>query len=360
MKFRSIHTILICILLTGAFHCKTAEPEAAFARKEDPGRVTETDATDSDAFDSDANTDRPVNTIDSETLRYRGAVAILPFRSQDDLQGTQFASSLLAEMKALNRFSFTERSDMDSVVKELSDSQTGLVDSDGAAKIGKLIGAKYLIMGDISVQSYTYNGSARVVNVENGAVIAAVRRSGTEDQVITHMAQALANQLSVYMAMDNPGSPYTVALKLPDDKTEFRTGETIQLEFKVISHSDRAPDRVYIQIYAIDAKGVMTLIYPNRFSGQDAIETGKPYTLPGEKADWEWVLVPPVGTEAIQAIVTERPVDYLNVLDRYSSGFPTAARSGYQSETYQAIVTRIKKEKLKDWSAGRISYELIE
>lgn len=318
----------------------------------------------SPADTAEESVEEPVsNVTEMPDLSTRGAIAVLPFVTeglQQRTSSTGFSSALLAELKARTQFQFIERANLDSITDELSNSQSGLVDSDSIARIGRLVGAKYLILGEMNDSQFQKSVTARVVHVETGSIITAARRSGTEDQVIDHLAGVISNQLSIYMAMENPESPYTVALKLPDNRSTFQFGETMQLKFKVISHSETARSSVYIQIYSIDAKGKMTLIYPNRFSGQEPVEVDKEYLIPSNESDWEWVLVPPAGNEFIQAIVTEQSVDYLNVLSRARSSFPVSNLNGNSSVTYKGIVTRIKKEKLNDWSSGRIGYELIE
>ncbi|MBW7857000.1 MAG: DUF4384 domain-containing protein [Leptonema sp. (in: Bacteria)] len=220
------------------------------------------------------------------------------------------------------------------------------------------MGAQYLVVGEFSNNDQNFEAAYRVVHVETGLVIAADRQTGSKETVIDSLQDSLIQQLDVYLGLDNPTSPYTVLLKVNDGP--LKVGSTLQLKFKVLSHSQTAPKKVYIQLYSINAKGVMTLIYPNRFSGFLPINIDQDYEFPSAKDDFEWQLVPPIGVESIQAMVTTEPVDLFQTFTKARSTFPETNKNGKDPVTYRGIQIRLNQEKLKDWKAQRISYELTE
>lgn len=286
---------------------------------------------------------------------FAAPIGIMPFQSGSQTDQS-VPSALITALKQAGRFEIVEQSKLDAVLDELKRGQSGLVDSETAAQIGQLIGAQYLIVGETNRTEAGLEAAYRVVHVETSLIVAADRASGKSDDVLQRLQASLLRQLDLYLGLDNPDSPYTVLLKLPEGP--LKVGDTLTIKFKVISHRPSAPKRVYIQLYSINAKGVMTLIYPNRFSGFSPIEVDREYEFPSEKDDFEWELVPPTGMESIQAVVTTEPSDLFQTFTKARSTFPETGRNGHDPATYRGIQVQLNRDKRKDWKAQRVTYEL--
>lgn len=303
-------------------------------------------------------------------------IGVLPFQNTNTIQKQKISenstsivsnktnlsdstsSALITAMQQTGRYEIIEQARIDALLEEMARAQDGTVDTSSAAQIGQLVGAQYLIVGEFSDNDQSFESAYRVVHVETGLVIAADRQTGSKETVIDSLQDSLIRQLDLYLGLDNPQSPYTVLLKVNEEP--LKVGNTLQLKFKVLSHSLTAPKKVYIQLYSINAKGVMTLIYPNRFSGFSPINIDQDYEFPSSKDDFEWQLVPPLGVESIQAMVTTKPVDLFQTFTKARSTFPETNKNGKDPVTYRGIQIRLNQEKLKDWKAQRISYELTE
>lgn len=273
----------------------------------------------------------------------------------------QLGRDIIAILSNQKRYEIIEQEKIDEIYKELQKSQTGLVDQEQAAKLGYLKGIKYFIFYDIQREDETYTGNFRIVQTETGTIIGAGRDTGNYEYLLDSLTQKIIHQLDIYLNLDNPLSPYTVLLKLNKEKAVYKVGETIKISFKVISHNKIKSNKVYIQLFSIDANGKMTLIYPNKYSGFDPIELEKEYEFPSSNDDFEWELTPPVGTEYIQAFVSEQPIDILGVLQKAKRElFPESNKDGNSIITYRGIQTKLKKDKIKNWSTMRIAYELME
>lgn len=286
---------------------------------------------------------------------FAAPIGIMPFQSGSQMDQS-VPSALITALKRAGRFEIVEQSKLEAVLDELKRGQSGLVDSETAAQIGQLIGAQYLIVGETNRTEAGLEAAYRVVHVETGLIVAADRASGKSDDVMQRLQASLLRQLDLYLGLDNPDSPYTVLLKIPEGP--LKIGNTLTIKFKVISHRPSAPERVYIQLYSINAKGVMTLIYPNRFSGFSHIEVDREYEFPSEKDDFEWELVPPTGVESIQAVVTTEPIDLFQTFAKARSMFPETGRNGHDPATYRGIQVQLNRNKRKDWKAQRVTYEL--
>lgn len=83
------------------------------------------------------------------------------------------------------------------------------------------------------------------------------------------------------------------------DKSAYRVGEHIQIHFS----TNR---KAYVYIWDIDPSGVVRLIFPNKFSRNNYLPSGN-YTLPDK--NYNFLIVPPAGTEYLQAIISMRKLD---------------------------------------------------
>jgi hypothetical protein len=196
----------------------------------------------------------------------------------------------------------------------------------------------------------------RVVRAETGIVIGAAVTGGEADAVSRDLSLSAIKTVSIHAMLENPDSPYSVLLLLDKGKNpEYKLGETLRLKFKVLKHDQTASEKVYLSIYSINADGVMTLIYPNRFSGQEGVYVGREYTFPDPRDDFEWKLVPPAGAETLQAIVSNKPVRLAN--ERATEDFPVLGVKESPA-LYRGIQTQLKEEKRGNWAAERITYIL--
>ena len=294
------------------------------------------------------------------SLQASPPLGIAPFAGES---GEQIAARVLVHLQKQQKFTLVERGQLKKALEEIALGESGIINSESAAKIGEMTGIRYLIVGEIQKMKNksVYSASARIVRVETGVLIGAAAATGGMAKIANELSSDLIRNLSIYFTLDNPESPYTVLLKLADNKAKYKVGEKISLSFKVMRHA-KGPDNVYIQIYSINAHGAMTLIYPNKYSGgKKTVQVGEEYTFPAADDIFEWELTPPVGSESIQAIVTTKPVDLFNLGDSYlKEDFPQVEGETYSVGMTRGLVTKLKKNKLGNWSAAKITYELDE
>jgi predicted regulator of Ras-like GTPase activity (Roadblock/LC7/MglB family) len=63
----------------------------------------------------------------------------------------------------------------------------------------------------------------------------------------------------------------------------------------------------YLKVYHIDAKGVLQLIWPNRFGGGGTIKPGTAVRIPGQNDPFVFRMTPPFGTEFIKVVASTLP-----------------------------------------------------
>ncbi len=76
-------------------------------------------------------------------------------------------------------FNVVERTQLDKAMKELKMDISGLTDPDMQKKLGKLLGAKYILLGGISETNGAITFEGRIVAIENGQSKAATRQTIT-------------------------------------------------------------------------------------------------------------------------------------------------------------------------------------
>lgn len=103
--------------------------------------------------------------------------------------------SLTAELMKTSRIRLVERARVDTAMKELQLASAGVVDSATAAQVGKLIGARYAVLGSITALSVKdewrsvkiaektdriveISAEARLVNLETGELLGAGQARG--------------------------------------------------------------------------------------------------------------------------------------------------------------------------------------
>ncbi len=89
--------------------------------------------------------------------------------------GTQMADVLTARLSVEDSFQLVERSGISKILQEQKLKLVGLVDQGQAAKVGKLLGAKLMVMGKAFVMDKKLMIVTKVVGVETGLVKGTIR-----------------------------------------------------------------------------------------------------------------------------------------------------------------------------------------
>ncbi|HBE88714.1 MAG TPA: hypothetical protein DDW67_06195 [Elusimicrobia bacterium] len=116
----------------------------------------------------------------TETGRERGlegaTLSVFPFQADEKLSAKKvdFAVGELLAGQLLRRnfFKITERAQLEEVLKEQKLGLSGAVDSKTAAGIGKLIGARLLVLGNVIRLGDSYQITAKLVDTETAEMLA--------------------------------------------------------------------------------------------------------------------------------------------------------------------------------------------
>jgi TolB-like protein len=143
----------------------------------------------------------PCNIQTSDTL------AVLPFSVNARGQEVQRMGEVLAESVTVRLINarmlrVIERAQIDQLVKEADRetllSQTGLMNEKTVQSVGNLIGAKYLVVGNVIVIENALQVTGRVLNVKTGEILMASQVAGPKENVFAlgqKLATNIANQM---------------------------------------------------------------------------------------------------------------------------------------------------------------------
>jgi TolB-like protein len=114
----------------------------------------------------------------------RPGVAVLPFenggsygRNREDYDGLRrgIAGVLISELSQNPAIRLVDRAETQRVLEEQSLGASGRVDAGTAARVGKLVGARYMVAGTFIDLYGEFRLDARVIDVETGEILQTVR-----------------------------------------------------------------------------------------------------------------------------------------------------------------------------------------
>jgi TolB-like protein len=94
------------------------------------------------------------------------------------------AQMLISDLAAVDAVRIVERERLEAVLAEQKLSGSGKIDARTAARVGKLLGARYLVLGSFFDVLKSLRVDARLVDVETGAIVASVGADGKVDDFL--------------------------------------------------------------------------------------------------------------------------------------------------------------------------------
>src|ERR1044071_5880735 len=127
------------------------------------------------------------------------SVAVLYFdnytgKPDYDPLGKGIASMMISDLSSVPEIQLVERDRMQDLIKEIDAQHTKYFDSTTAVKVGKMVGAEYIVVGAFAALDPKMRIDTRVVRVETGQIVKTAQVSGDEDKFFD-LEQKLANKL---------------------------------------------------------------------------------------------------------------------------------------------------------------------
>jgi TolB-like protein len=172
-------------------------------------------------------------------------VAILYFDYEGKTQGLEvlrkgLAQMLITDLSSNASFQIVERGRLEAILAEQKLGATGKLDPATAAKVGKLLGARYLVMGGYFDLNDKLRIDARVVEVETSKIVGTSGTTGTPGDVMAaeqKTARDLERLLSGRMARAD-ASPEPAKAPAVKPPARLSTGTAV-LYAKALDDIDR-------------------------------------------------------------------------------------------------------------------------
>ena len=133
------------------------------------------------------------------SLFAREYIAIIDFEgiSVSEADAKALTQRLTSEMIALEMYQVLERSEMKRLLEEQKFQYSSCVDTKCAVEIGKMLGAKYMVVGSISKVGSTYSIDSRLIDVETSESYASGSYShrGDIDKLMDSGMKSIAHQI---------------------------------------------------------------------------------------------------------------------------------------------------------------------
>ncbi len=153
----------------------------------------------------------PLPTLAQATSDQRPGIAVMQFENAgshgDNAEAENFAAlevglqqMLISELAQNDALRIVERADLQALLREQELAAEGRVDASTAARIGRLVGARYMILGNFVDIFEQVRMDARVVDVETGELL---RARGVQDRreqiygLVVELAQAVTEGLEL-------------------------------------------------------------------------------------------------------------------------------------------------------------------
>ena len=134
------------------------------------------------------------------SLFAREYIAIIDFEgiSVSEADAKALTQRLTSEMMALEVYQVVERSEMKRLLDEQKFQYSGCVDTKCAVEIGKMLGAKFMVVGSVSKLGSSFSIESRLIDVETSEayISASYIHKGQIDALLTGGITSIAKQLS--------------------------------------------------------------------------------------------------------------------------------------------------------------------
>ena len=175
-----VRVILIFLLISiSGFYCSAIDVaiqhdsevvNRTFPEKKPSGFLTDEEATE-----------------EPEKQQEKIRVVVMPIAVTGERWGGQFSDAIALHLMKTNRFDVLERSYLERVLREQKLHQTGLIDPSTGAKIGRILGARFIITGEAIPLRYQDSGgqyhdnmvdtcTIKIIDVETASHYAIIRK----------------------------------------------------------------------------------------------------------------------------------------------------------------------------------------
>jgi TolB-like protein len=111
-----------------------------------------------------------------------------------DALGKGISSMMISDLSSVKEIQLLERDRMQDLIKEVDNQHTKYFDSTTAVKVGKMVGAEYVVVGSFSTVKPQMRIDTRVVRVQTGEIVKTAQVTGDQDKFFD-LEKKLADRL---------------------------------------------------------------------------------------------------------------------------------------------------------------------
>lgn len=170
-------------------------------------------------------------------------IAVMPFKNLNSDPALTWltvgmAETMLADLKRVAKLPVVERDQIDKAMSEIALQNAKGSDEATAARVGKLVGAKTIVIGGIQQAGTQLRITARFVNVETGEVLDTAKATGAMDNVFQLQDEIVAKLI---------GQPVAKARPVARKSTPQKTVRAYKLYASALTTASDAEKMIYLK-----------------------------------------------------------------------------------------------------------------
>jgi TolB-like protein len=159
------------------------------------------------------------------------------------------AQMLISDLSAMPEVRIVERERLQAILDELKLNQTTKVDPATANKLGKLLGARFLVMGAYFDLLGNLRADARVVETQTGRIVRSSGATSKPDGFLDleqHLAKELSATLASLAPTPNPGSSGGKGSPMPPSRLSVKTALRYAAALDAVDRKDNEAARAAV------------------------------------------------------------------------------------------------------------------
>ena len=152
------------------------------------------------------------------------------------------AQMLISDLSFNERYQIVERDRLQALVDELELNQTTKIDPETANKMGKLLGAQYIVMGGYFDLFGSLRIDARVVEVETGKIVRSVGGAASPEAFLS-IEQKVAKKVDGVLSTQLKTPRRSVLKRMEPKPTEPKGAEPVSGRIAPVRSRGRRPSR---------------------------------------------------------------------------------------------------------------------
>lgn len=133
------------------------------------------------------------------------AVTDISLTNVSETKGMIAYEFMLNEVNRSGLFSLVERAALDQAIEEMQIAATGIIDESTAAELGRLVGARQIIVSSLILEDEFYYLSMRILEVETGEVLQTAVRDIHEEGSLERLVTRTIEDLIAFLYVNEEG-----------------------------------------------------------------------------------------------------------------------------------------------------------